>query len=89
MILWIIKELPNKAYLWLGYHFLDIGFKDFSFAIYQTQDLHGVNLSMKIWLIQIMIIHIVVMSFHIWMYLCINILVKITNTKNEYISFYR
>jgi hypothetical protein len=49
MILWIIKELPNKAYLWLGYHFLDIGFKDFIFAIYQTQDLHGVNLSMKIW----------------------------------------
>jgi hypothetical protein len=33
------------AYSQLGYHFLDIGIKDFVFAIFQIYNLNGKNLS--------------------------------------------
>jgi hypothetical protein len=60
----------------LGYYFLDIGFKDFVFAIFQIQNLYGINLNEKYWIIQIIQIFMVVVIFCIHMYLSINILVK-------------
>jgi hypothetical protein len=39
---------------------LDIGLKDFVCVIYKIHNLHGINLNVKIWVIQIMIVHMVV-----------------------------
>jgi hypothetical protein len=60
----------------LGYYFLDIGLKDFVFAIFQIQNLYGINLNEKYWIIQIIQNFMVVVIFCIHMYLSINILVK-------------
>jgi len=60
----------------LGYYFLDIGLKDFVFAIFQIQNLYGINLNGKYWVIQIIQIFMVVVIFCMHMYLSINILVK-------------
>jgi hypothetical protein len=37
------------------FNFFAIGFKDFVFAIFQIQNLNGIHLSEKYWIIQIMI----------------------------------
>jgi hypothetical protein len=51
------------VYLQLGYHFLAIRIKDFVFVIYQTQNLYGIDLSVKIKIIELMIIHMVMTIF--------------------------
>jgi len=48
------------AYSWSRYHFLDIGLKDFVYVIYQIHNLHGIYSNVKIWIIQIMKVHMVV-----------------------------
>jgi hypothetical protein len=48
-------------------HFFTTRFKDFIFAIFQIQNLNGINLSEKYWIIQIMIIFMMVVVFHMCM----------------------
>jgi hypothetical protein len=64
------------AYSKLGLPFLDKRLKDFVFAIFQMYNLNGTNLSERYWIIQSMIIFMVVVIFHICMWLCINIWLK-------------
>jgi len=52
---------------WLGYYFLYIEFKDFVFVIFQIQNLHEINLNGKYWIIQIILIFMVVVIFHMCM----------------------
>jgi len=66
----------SRAYSQSRHHLLDIGFKDFVFATLQIYNLNGINLSERYCTIQIMIIFMVVVIFHMFMWLCINILVK-------------
>jgi hypothetical protein len=54
----------TRAYSQLGYHFLDTKLKDFVSAIFQIYSLHGIIISEKYWMIQIMIICMVVVIFH-------------------------
>jgi hypothetical protein len=62
-----IVAKPSQAYSQSKYHFLTTGFKDFIFAIFQIYNLNGINLCEKYWIIQIMIIFMVVMIFHLRM----------------------
>jgi hypothetical protein len=62
----IVAKL-SWAYSQSGYQFLTIGFKDFIFGIFQIQNLYGINLGERYWIIQIMIIFMVVVIFHMHM----------------------
>jgi hypothetical protein len=55
--------IGNMGHPRLGYYFLDIGLKDFVFAIFQIQNLYGINLKEKYWIIQIISIFMVVVIF--------------------------
>jgi len=55
------------AYSQSGHYVFATGFKDFVFAIFQIQNLNGINLNERYWIIQIMIIFMVVVVFHIHM----------------------
>jgi hypothetical protein len=48
-------------------HFVHTLFDLLDFEYTQIQNLHGINLSVKIWKIQIMIIYMVVAIFHMHM----------------------
>jgi len=56
----------KKAYSQSRYHSFAIGHRDFFFAIFEIQNLNGINLNERYWIIQIMMIFmVVVLVFHI------------------------
>jgi len=65
----MMQHIPNynKGPSQLGYYFLDTWPKDFVFVIFQIKNLHGINLNAKNWIIQIMLIFMVVVIFHMHM----------------------
>ncbi len=62
-----VKHHWGKAYSQSRYHFFTTRLKDFVFAIFEIQNLNGINLSERYWIIQIMITFMVVMDFHMHM----------------------
>jgi hypothetical protein len=65
----MMQHIPNytKGQSQLGYYFLDIWPKDFVFVTFQIKNLHGINLNVRKWIIQIMLIFMVVVIFHMHM----------------------
>jgi hypothetical protein len=59
------KMMCNDTYSQIGYHFFTTRFKDFVFVIFKIQNINGINLNERYWIIQIMIIFMVVVVFHI------------------------
>jgi len=68
-----LKQMPKQKKPIMGiftikvHHFFTTKFKDFVFAIFQIQNLNGINLIERYWIIQIMINFMMVVVFHIRM----------------------